>query len=383
MFGLGSVVALVAPYSSFGRIMQNLFQPLYALANNALATIAERYDSYAFSEHEVWIRTWSVFTIAAVTFATLFILAWRGGRTYCNTICPVGTILGALSRHSIFAPVIDGDKCISCRLCERNCKAACINIKSDEAEKKSIDGSKCVVCMNCIDHCPKEAITFKRRKSDKTQAENPTNGKRRKFLSILGLTATSASMAQMHKEVDGGLAVILDKKPSDRETPIVPPGAQSLRNFRRSCTGCQLCVAQCPNNVLRPSTDLSSLMQPIMSFERGYCRPECNTCSQVCPAGAIRPIDLADKSSTQIGHAVWIKDNCIPLTDGVECGNCARHCPTGSIFMAFSKPTDKTSPKIPIINSETCIGCGACENLCPARPFSAIYVEGHENHKLI
>ena len=27
-----------------------------------------------------------------------------------------------------------------------------------------------------------------------------------------------------------------------------------------------------------------------------------------------------------------------------------------------------------------CIGCGACENLCPARPFSAIYVEGNEVH---
>lgn len=84
-----------------------------------------------------------------------------------------------------------------------------------------------------------------------------------------------------------------------------------------------------------------------------------------------------------IGHAVWVKKNCIPLTDGVQCGNCARHCPTGAIQMVPSIPEDKDSPKIPVINVERCIGCGACENLCPARPFSAIYVEGHERHRII
>ena len=146
---------------------------------------------------------------------------------------------------------------------------------------------------------------------------------------------------------------------------------------------CQLCVSACPNQVLRPSADLRKLMQPEMSYERGYCRPECTKCSEVCPAGAIRPITKADKSSVQIGHAVWVKKNCIPLTDGVQCGNCARHCPTGAIQMVPSIPEDKDSPKIPVINVERCIGCGACENLCPARLFSAIYVEGHERHRII
>ena len=124
-------------------------------------------------------------------------------------------------------------------------------------------------------------------------------------------------------------------------------------------------------------------MQRDMSYERGYCRPECNDCSQVCPAGAIRPITVADKSSTQIGHAGWVKANCVPLTDGVECDNCARHCPTGAIQMILSIPDQTDSPKIPAINTERCIGCGACENHCPARPFSAIYVEGHERHRII
>ena len=137
------------------------------------------------------------------------------------------------------------------------------------------------------------------------------------------------------------------------------------------------------------------LMQPEMSYERGYCRPECTKCSEVCPAGAIRPVTTAEKSSIQMGHAVWIKRNCIPVRDGEECGNCARHCPTGAIVMVplrgrhrHGNPEndgkDKSPAlKIPAIDTEKCIGCGACENLCPARPFSAIYVEGHEVHREI
>ena len=125
------------------------------------------------------------------------------------------------------------------------------------------------------------------------------------------------------------------------------------------------------------------LMQPEMSYERGYGRPECIKCSEVCPTGAIRPISKEDKSSTQTGHAVWIKENCVPLTDGVDCGNCARHCPTGAIQMVASDSDMTDSPKIPVVNTERCIGCGACEHLCPARPFSAIHVEGHEMHKTI
>ena len=109
----------------------------------------------------------------------------------------------------------------------------------------------------------------------------------------------------------------------------------------------------------------------------------CGKCAEVCPTDAIHLTSLADKSAIQIGHAVWIKENCVPLTDGVECGNCARHCPTGAIQMVVSDPDMADSPKIPVVNAEKCIGCGACENLCPSRPFSAIYVTGHQMHRII
>lgn len=128
---------------------------------------------------------------------------------------------------------------------------------------------------------------------------------------------------------------------------------------------------------------LPNIRGSLSNTYRGYCRPECVKCSEVCPTGAIRPITKADKTAIQIGHAVLIQENCIVNRDGVTCGNCARHCPTQAILMVAKDPNDPDSPQLPVVNEEKCIGCGACENLCPSRPFSAIYVEGHEQHRNI
>ena len=381
ILGIGSIVALLAPYSSYGRIAQNLFSPIWGYGNNLLAELAARYESYAFYPVDVWMRSGITFGIAVATIVAIGIMAWRNGRTYCNTICPVGTVLGFLSKYSLFKPVIDVTKCNSCGLCARNCKASCIDSKNH-----TIDYSRCVACMDCIGKCHKNAISYSRRKVNTDKQLDTTesvSSSRRNFLTTTIAIGTTAILHAEGKTVDGGLAVITDKKIPERKTPIVPPGAISMRHLTNHCTGCQLCVAACPNGVLRPSSDLDTLMQPRSSYERGYCRPECTKCSEVCPAGAIIKLDRAEKSSVQIGHAVWIKDNCVPLTDGVECGNCARHCPVGAIQMVPSDKDNLDSPKIPVVNEERCIGCGACENLCPTRPFSAIYVEGHENHRTI
>lgn len=378
--GIGSVVALLAPYSSYGRIANNLLAPLYICGNNILAYFAERADSYAFYQTDVWIKSLSTFIVTVGSFIIIAILAWKNGRTYCNTICPVGTVLGFISKYSLLKVRIDPDKCQNCSLCSRQCKAACIDYKNH-----AIDYSRCVDCMDCIDSCEFDAISFgpakkKKQKFDPYYTVEEPNNTRRSFIVTAIATATTAALKAQEKTVDGGLAIIEDKKIPNRNTHIEPPGALSLQHFAQHCTACQLCVSVCPNGVLRPSGDIERLMQPEMSYERGYCRPECNKCSQVCPTGAITPITVAEKSAIHIGHAVWIRKNCIPLTDGVECGNCARHCPVGTIKMVPSDSNDSQSVKIPVINEERCIGCGACENLCPSRPFSAIYVEGHKVH---
>ena len=387
IFGIGSIVGILAPYSSFGRIMHSLFSPIWQYGNNVLARMAERSGSYAFYPTEVWIRSIAVFTTAVVTLTVIAILAWRNGRTYCNAICPVGTVLGFMSRYSLFRPTIDVAKCNGCGLCARNCKSACIN-----SREHSIDYSRCVSCMDCIGKCHKNAISYTYKRVPKLKEVpamigeseiNAPDASRRNFLGVMALMGSTALVEAAEKTVDGGLAVIEDKKVPIRNTHITPPGSQGHSNLASRCTGCQLCVSVCPNQVLRPSGNLENFMHPVASYERGYCRPECTKCSEVCPTGAIKKIDKAEKSSIQIGRATWVKENCIPLTDEVSCGNCARHCPVGAIQMVSSMPGDELALKIPAVDTEKCIGCGACENLCPSRPFSAIYVEGNERHRFV
>ena len=380
--GIHVIVALLAPYSSYGRMVTNLLLPVYQWGNNLLAAVADRMNSYAFYGVDVWMKSLPTFLIALATFVIIAVLAWRGGRTYCNTICPVGTFLSLIARFSRFKVYFDVDKCKSCGMCTKNCKASCIDFKTHK-----VDYSRCVTCGNCLEKCNFGALHYGIPKAtpqpvEPAQGEN-TDEARRAFLVGTAIVGADVALAQTAKKVDGGLAVIEDKVPAKRSTPLTPPGSVSAKQFAQHCTACQLCVAKCPNGVLRPSSDLSRLMQPELSFERGACRPECVVCSTVCPTGAIKPITVAEKSSTMIGHAVWVKDNCLILKDGVNCGNCARHCPAGAIMMVPSNPDDESSPMVPAVNTAMCIGCGTCEYVCPARPFSAIYVEGHEVHKKI
>ena len=374
--GIGSLFQLLAPYSAYGRIATMIFQPIWKLGNNLLAMMAERMDSYAFYTIDTWMRSLPVLIIAAVTLVVLVVLAWRGGRTYCNTICPVGTILSFFARFSWLKIRFDEEKCKNCSLCSKNCKAACIDFKTH-----TVDYSRCVACGNCIDSCKFDALKYS--PSMQTKKNASVDASKRSFLLASALVSTAAMAQKKEKLMDGGLADIEDKVAPQRQTPLTPPGSLSFDHYAQHCTGCQLCVSECPNQVLRPSSDLMHLMLPEMSYEHGYCRPECTRCSEVCPAGAIKKIDQDEKTSIQIGHAVWIKKNCVVLTDEVECGNCARHCPSGAIEMVPLDHDNEDSPKVPAINEAACIGCGACEYVCPSRPFSAIYVEGHEVHRKI
>ncbi|MBR0065545.1 MAG: 4Fe-4S binding protein [Paludibacteraceae bacterium] len=393
--GFAPVTTLLAPYSAYGRVVNSLFRPLYDLLINGLAAIEVRYDSYLFSEVQIWMRSVTTFVVALLTLAVLGVLAWRNGRTYCNTICPVGTILSFFARFSLLRVQFDKDKCKNCSLCEKNCKASAIDFKSGK-----VDYSRCVACGDCTAVCKFDALHYKplqrldRLYRKDRSAERPSQSDcktanadsqpdagRRAFLTGAGMAVASAAFGQAKIKVDGGLAAIEEKKAPRRETPVTPPGSVSAYHMNRHCTACQLCVSACPNNVLRPSSDPMHLMQPVMSFERGFCRPECTRCSEVCPTGAIQRITKEQKTTLHIGHAVWVEQNCIPLTNGDSCGACARHCPAWAIQMVEREVNGRVV-EVPVVDAERCIGCGKCENLCPARPFSAIYVEGNTMHRI-
>ena len=376
IIGFAPVTTLFAPYSAYGRIVNSLFKPLYDLLNNWLAGLDAANDRYNFTEVQIWTRSVTTFVVALLTFIILGALAIWKGRLYCNTICPVGSMLSLFAAPATFKIRFDNDKCKQCGMCEKNCKAQAIDFK-----KGTVDYTRCVVCGDCLDKCKFDALHYKYSKEKPDKKPKPVDTERRAFLVSAAVAGTTAALAQTQMKVDGGLAVIEDKVAPKRNTLITPPGSVSLSHMQKHCTACQLCVSSCPNNVLRPSTDLMHFMQPTMSFERGYCRPECTRCSEVCPTSAIKRISREEKTTIHVGHAVWIKENCVVLTDGVSCGNCARHCPTGAIQMIDYEGPNGTV-QVPAVDENKCIGCGACENLCPARPFSAIYVEGNEMHHI-
>jgi ferredoxin len=217
-------------------------------------------------------------------------------------------------------------------------------------------------------------------KSCRDKTEKVDSG-RRKMLAITGAVVASATIKAEESHLNNAWAYIEDKKAVTRRTPIVPFGAISISNYTKHCTACQRCVEACPQKILRLSSNLATLMMPEMSFEHGFCPPNCTRCTDVCSEGAIKPVTPAEKSSLQIGHAVWIKKNCIAVADDKACDICARKCPTGAITMA--KAESMGGKEIPMVNTAHCIGCGACEYSCPAQPFCAIYVEGNEIHHTI
>lgn len=387
--GIHVIVSFFEPYSIFGRAVQNLLQPIYICISNLIARISAHFGSYSLYTKEVWIRSLPTFIVAAAMIILVTIHAWKNGRAYCNTICPVGTILSFFSRFAMFRPAIDRSMCVKCGKCAKNCKAECIDI-----ETKTIDYSRCVDCFNCIGNCKRGGIHYQfawgKNKEEAqavqvakpAQAAQPDKAKRAFMLGgiLVAGSAITAKAQEEGKKLDGGFADILSKQAPRREKPLTPPGSESIDNFYQHCTACQLCVAECPNNVLRPSKSLDHFMQPEMSFEKGYCRPECTKCSHVCPAGAIKPITREEKTTYKLGTAVVDLSLCVPYTTGDKCGNCARHCPVGAIMLVKKDPSDKDSVRIPSVNESRCIGCGACENLCPSRPVSAITINGVDEH---
>lgn len=391
-----SIAGLLDPYSGYGRISTSFFAPVWDWVNNILAERSAENASYTF--YAISRQTSTILTVvASVTALVVILFAWFTGRGYCNKICPVGTILGYLSQLSILRPVIDNTKCIGCRKCAHNCKASCI-----DPDTHTIDYTRCVTCFDCINNCKENAIsyTFSHQSPKKTilkednikkspEKGHPDTG-RRNFLAIGGVIASAIAINAAEKPYGSVVTTLKDKKRPIRKTPLAPPGALSIENFTNHCTACQLCITSCPNSVLSTSTDFSTFMQPRMDFSMGYCRPECNICSSVCPSGAIKPIDLATKSSTKVGRAVVNTSICISATGETSCGNCARHCPASAILMVHTIHGDSSSPLRPAVDESRCIGCGSCEYHCPVgnvaaikSDYPAIHVEGIEIHHTI
>lgn len=365
------LLSLLDPYSAFGRMTVNVLRPVYVSGNNLLAWIFNNFGNYTFYHTDVFVLSMFALIIGLLTFGVIGFLSWRYGRTWCNTMCPVGTILGALSRYSLWKVRIDPEACGSCGLCERKCKASCIDSKA-----KTIDHSRCVDCYNCLSACHKGALKY-RLAGKKVPAEVPAaDGSKRRFVATLA----ALSLAVPARAVAQGVAMTKNNKSWKREHPLSPPGAQSAEHLLKHCTACHLCVAKCPSRVLKPAFmdyGLGGMMQPKMDFEHGFCNFDCTVCADVCPNKALHPLTKEEKHRLQMGQVVFVLENCIVNTDQTSCGACSEHCPTQAVSMV----PYKDGLTIPSVNPDICVGCGGCEYVCPVRPFRAIYIEGNPVHR--
>ena len=382
LIGMPVLVSLLDPYSVFGRMAASLARPVYVMGNNMLAAWGEGY--YV----AVHVGTAAV-AVSAGMLTLIGGMAFFFGRRYCNTLCPVGTLLGFFAKFSPMKIRLKST-CVSCGLCEKACKGECIDSKYQR-----VDASRCVACFNCLGTCKREAIGFGlpviQNITVKTDEENAGEKTRRGFLKFSLLSCFFPALTGCFPASRGTASA----SPPDPSLPtgvgmveyeltasVIPPGAGDLIRFRKKCTACHLCVAKCPAGIITPSVGelgKNGFLQPIVRFDHGFCNYDCTICTKVCPSHALKPLEREEKHRTQIGKVVFLKENCVVKTQGTNCGACGEHCPTRAIRMVpFGEPEKNLT--IPEMDTELCVGCGACEYICPVRPFRAVYVDGLETH---
>lgn len=348
-FGLGAAAGFFEPFSVTGRFFNTALRPLFQYMGNVTGL-------WHFSEINP-----VPLCIAALGIGIFLLIAGAAffkERLFCNTLCPVGFLLGLFSKMSRFRLQFS-EKCVKCKGCEKVCKAGCIDV-----EKGIIDNERCVVCGNCTAVCKFEG--FKKAETFLPDKELPEvlDGKRRALLAGIAVAGAAGALG----------AQCFDSRKGEK-IPCAPPGAGSLEHFNSKCTGCQLCVANCPGQVLTPAFmeyGLAGVGQIRMSSDKGFCDPSCTTCNNICPSGALKPLSLEVKRRTRVGMVTYYRNRCVVVTDEEACGACAEHCVTGALDMV----PYKNGLTIPKVIPELCIGCAGCEYVCPVRPERAVVING-------
>jgi ferredoxin len=372
--GSMALVDLLEPFSNFGRILTNLGDPVLVSVNNATAFILGRMRIFGLYHMPLLHLQTMAVVLSLVFLGVLVYLSAKHGRLFCNLLCPAGALLSIVSRFSFFKIAIVEERCTDCGFCEMVCKANCI-----DAESKNIDFHACVGCYNCIDACPTVAMKFEGFGAKRVTTTPASVDKRRRAFFSAIVASASTMLYPERAGAEDPVAKVVSYDES-RKTPVTPPGAKNQSRFSNLCTACHLCISVCPSQVISPSLfeyGLAGIMQPRMNYNAAYCNYECVLCTQVCPSGALLPLDVVAKKEVQLGKTTFVKDDCIVITKKKDCGACSEHCPTKAVKMI----PYEGKLMLPEINNEICVGCGACEHACPTTPRKAIYVVANTVHQ--
>jgi len=252
---------------------------------------------------------------------TLIVMNPHVYRFFCRVLCPLGALLGLLSRFALWRIERDRHRCVDCGLCRAHCEGAC-------DPDTQIRAAECLVCFNCLEDCPHQAVRFRFLPSRRHEVTGPDLSRRGVLTAAVAGAGTLSWM-----RLDGS------STRNFRATVIRPPGAVEELEFLKRCVKCGQCIRVCPTNVLQPDwmrSGLEGLWTPVMNYRIGYCEPNCTACGQVCPTGAIQRLTIdrkrgqgtyADAGPVRMGSAHFDVGRCLPWAKNMPCLVCEENCP--------------------------------------------------------
>jgi formate hydrogenlyase subunit 6/NADH:ubiquinone oxidoreductase subunit I len=366
---------LYAAFEPYGVALRPFFMTMEPIARRlSFQTFAHEYQSFSTQ----------AIIFASIWLATFLGIAFFKGRFFCMHLCPVGAILELFSAKAAWKLQIDPATCVKCGKCEKICRASCVN-----STDNFIDHRRCVLCFDCLHQCPTDAIAYRitaesvqlKEAEEKTIVRDSITSRRR-FLKAFPAVVTGIAWILVEPAIRrNGQSYGMITMGSDKRHVALPPGAGSLNRLKSLCVGCGLCGSVCPSGVIQISTAVQGIVHPVLpmlNYGRGYCQYECRRCMVVCPTGALQLVPAEEKKQIRVGISHFIRGRCVIVRHGRPCGACAEHCPTGAISLQTVSQGRGRRARLPepVIDESLCIGCGACETVCPARPRKAIYVEG-------
>ena len=314
--------------------------------------------------------------LLAVILLALLALDLRITRFWCRALCPLGALLGVVSRWSVVGLEKRTADCGDCRRCLLDCQGGDDPIPGVPWRK-----AECHLCLNCAADCPRGALRFRFFAPLRAAQERPDLKRRTVLVSLAG----GAAAVPLLRANTG-----LTAEPDPRL--IRPPGALDEKEFLARCIRCGACIKVCPNNALQPAVSEAGwegLWTPVLVARVGYCEPACTLCGDACPSGAIWEFTArekawvgaaADSRPMRIGTAFYDRGRCLPWAMGTECIVCEEWCPTSpkAIYLRPAEVADAVGGvrqvRQPYLDAERCVGCGACEYACPVRGRPAIAV---------
>lgn len=367
-FGV-SAVFFAAPLSLITRFYALLIYPILSLLSqmglSLIQPIAAHFNMYGIMYAEISPPRYTTLFFVLLFFVGIFAAGRINSRFWCRYLCPSGAILALFSRLSLVKRAVS-DNCTKCGKCVRSCPMGAIEKESPG----NTSFKECIGCLTCRDVCPENAVSF--RVHSQKRKDVPDFIPERRTLLYSGLTGAVFASVNL-----SGLYSLYGKPGVGHVSPkglVRPPGSRPEDDFLALCVRCGECMASCPNNALQPiwfEAGVEGLFSPSLVPKRGACSQDCNNCGTVCPTGAIRPLEIADRRWAKTGTARVMRERCLAWEHQKRCMVCDEVCPYSAI-----KFRDEPGNPVPVpeVMEDRCSGCGFCEHHCPVQNQSAIFV---------